>query len=291
MTGTYDPDTNQTVWGTGNPVPMFDPTYRPGDNLFTNSAISWDPDSGKMNWYFQFTPGDMWDYDEVGTHIMIDGNVGGQQRKLITHSARNGFFYTMERANGAMVSAKPYLDNINWTKGIDQKTGKPLDYDPNKDIQTYSTVANQNPAHEPCFRSLGSERSELGGAFHYAPALALPRQTGGPQVAGGAAEAHGAEFTFSASNIDGTGEMKAGEEVEEVDCAAVLAVVVAKKAFNAVAQFLGDGAMRGSLRDLVDGMTDWAQNAFPDARLLIRERRRALAPSLRAPDRIGTNLD
>jgi hypothetical protein len=57
----------------GNPVPMFDPTYRPGDNLFTNSAISLVPDSGKMNWYFQFTPGDMWDYDEVGTHIMIDG--------------------------------------------------------------------------------------------------------------------------------------------------------------------------------------------------------------------------
>ena len=73
MTGTYDPATNQTIWGTGNPVPMFDPTYRPGDNLFTNSAISCDPDTGKMNWYFQYTPGDMWDYDEVGTHILIDG--------------------------------------------------------------------------------------------------------------------------------------------------------------------------------------------------------------------------
>src|SRR5258707_737806 len=145
VTGTYDPATNQTIWGTGNPVPMFDPTYRPGDNLYTNSAISYDPDTGNMNWYFQFTPGDMWDYDEVGTHILIDGDVAGQARKLITHSARNGFLYTMERSNGQMVSAKPYLDNINWTKGIDQKTGKPLDYDPGKDIQTYSGVANQNP--------------------------------------------------------------------------------------------------------------------------------------------------
>jgi alcohol dehydrogenase (cytochrome c) len=89
VTGTYDPDTNQTIWGTGNPVPMFDPTYRPGDNLYTNSTISWDPDSGNMNWYFQFTPGDMWDYDEVGTHIMIDSTVAGQPRKLVTHSARN----------------------------------------------------------------------------------------------------------------------------------------------------------------------------------------------------------
>jgi alcohol dehydrogenase (cytochrome c) len=145
VTGTYDPDTNQTIWGTGNPVPMFDPFYRPGDNLYTNSAISWDPESGKMNWYFQYTPGDMWDYDEVGTHILIDGDVAGQPRKLITHSARNGYLYTMDRNNGAMVGAKPYMDNVNWTKGIDQKTGRPLDYDPNKDIQTYAGVGNLSP--------------------------------------------------------------------------------------------------------------------------------------------------
>jgi alcohol dehydrogenase (cytochrome c) len=56
VTGTYDPATDQTIWGTGNPVPMFDPTYRPGDNLYTNSAISWDPETGRMNWYFQYTP-------------------------------------------------------------------------------------------------------------------------------------------------------------------------------------------------------------------------------------------
>jgi alcohol dehydrogenase (cytochrome c) len=141
VTGTYDPDTNQTIWGTGNPVPMFDPFHRPGDNLYTNSAISWDPDTGKMNWYFQFTPGDMWDYDEAGTHIMIDGNVAGQARKLITHSARNGFLYTYERSNGQPLLAKPYME-ANWTKGIDQKTGKPLDYDPTKDIQTYAGVGN-----------------------------------------------------------------------------------------------------------------------------------------------------
>jgi alcohol dehydrogenase (cytochrome c) len=142
VTGTYDAATNQTFWGTGNPVPMFDAFYRPGDNLYTNSVISWDPESGRMNWYFQYTPGDMWDYDEVGSHILIDGEVAGQPRKLITHSARNGFLYTMERANGAMTVAKPYTD-VNWTKGIDQKTGRPLDYDPAKDVQTYAGVANQ----------------------------------------------------------------------------------------------------------------------------------------------------
>src|SRR6266852_5821866 len=142
VTGTYDPDTNQTLWGTGNPVPMMDARLRPGDNLFTNSVISWDPDSGKMNWYHQYTPGDMWDYDEEGSHILIDATVGGQPRKLVTHAARNGFLYSFERANGQTVMAKPYMERINWTAGIDQKTGRPIDYDPNRDIQVYSGKQN-----------------------------------------------------------------------------------------------------------------------------------------------------
>jgi alcohol dehydrogenase (cytochrome c) len=142
VTGSYDVGTNQVLWGTGNPVPMFNPYYRPGNNLYTNSLISWDPDSGKMNWYFQYTPGDMWDYDEAGTHILIDGELAGQARKLIAHSGRNGFFYALERSNGQALLAKPYASTITWTKGIDQKTGLPVDYDPNRDIQVYSSQQN-----------------------------------------------------------------------------------------------------------------------------------------------------
>jgi alcohol dehydrogenase (cytochrome c) len=169
VTGTYDAATNQTIWGTGNPVPMFDPFYRPGDNLYTNSAISYDPDTGKMNWYFQFTPGDMWDYDEVGTHILIDGNVAGEPRKLITHSARNGFLYTMDRFNGQTVLAKPYME-VNWTKGIDQKTGKPLDYNPAKDIQTYAGIGNLVPG-EPLKRVCPSQA----GGNNYWPSSYSPK--------------------------------------------------------------------------------------------------------------------
>jgi glucose dehydrogenase len=132
-------------WGTGNPVPMYDPFYRPGDNLYTNSLISWDPDTGKMNWYHQYVPGDMWDYDAAGTHILIDGQIGGQPHKLVTHSQRNGFLYSFERANGQTLLATPYQETISWTKGIDQKTGLPLDYDPNRDIQVYSGLQNQTP--------------------------------------------------------------------------------------------------------------------------------------------------
>jgi len=170
VTGTYDPDSNQTIWGTGNPVPMFDPYYRPGDNLYTNSAISWNPETGNMNWYFQFTPGDMWDYDEIGTHILIDGNVAGQPRKLVTHSARNGFLYTMDRFNGQIIGAKPYMDNVNWTKGIDQKTGKPVDYDPAKDIQTYAGVGNLTPG-----APLKKVCPSLAGGNNYWPSSYSPR--------------------------------------------------------------------------------------------------------------------
>jgi alcohol dehydrogenase (cytochrome c) len=153
VTGSYDPATNQTLWGIGNPVPMMDASARPGDNLFTNSLTSWDPDTGTMNWHFQYTPNDMWDFDEAGTHILFEREVNGERRRLITHSARNGFVYTMERHNGQIVMVKPYIDNINWTKGIDPKTGKPLDYDPNKDVQSYSGLANptaDNPVKKVC---------------------------------------------------------------------------------------------------------------------------------------------
>jgi alcohol dehydrogenase (cytochrome c) len=142
VTGSYDVAGNQVLWGTGNPIPWSDPYYRPGDNLFTESLISWDPDTGKMNWYHQYIPGDMWDYDEEGSHILIDGVVDGQPRKVVTHAARNGFLYSFERANGQTVMAKPYVAKVNWTSGIDQKTGKPLEYDPNRDVQVYSGKQN-----------------------------------------------------------------------------------------------------------------------------------------------------
>jgi alcohol dehydrogenase (cytochrome c) len=170
VTGSYDTATNQVLWGTGNPVPMFDPYYRPGDNLYTNSLISWDPDTGKMNWYHQYVPGDMWDYDEAGTHILIDGQIAGQPRKLITHSARNGFLYTFERANGQTVLAKPYLDRINWTAGIDQKTGLPVDYDPKRDIQVYS--GKQNMTLEDRTKQLCPS---MGGGNNFYPASYSPK--------------------------------------------------------------------------------------------------------------------
>jgi alcohol dehydrogenase (cytochrome c) len=138
VTGSYDPATNVTYWGAGNPTPKYDSSYRPGDNLFTNSALAIDAATGKIRWYHQYTPNDTMDYDETGTHILIDSKVAGEDRKLLAHAGRNGFFYSFDRLNGQFLKATQYVPTVTWTKGIDPKTGRPLDYDPGKDLQTYA---------------------------------------------------------------------------------------------------------------------------------------------------------
>lgn len=136
-TGSYDPVQRVTIWGTANPVPMFDPTYRPGDNLYTNSAMAWDVDSGKLKWFFQYTPNESWDFDEQGVHLLYDAEIGGRMQKVVGHFGRNGFFYQLDRTNGQFINATQYVYDLNWTAGIDPKTGKPIEYDPAKSVQAY----------------------------------------------------------------------------------------------------------------------------------------------------------
>jgi alcohol dehydrogenase (cytochrome c) len=138
VTGSYDPQTNLTYWGTGNPAPRYDSAYRPGDNLFTESTVAFDAATGKMQWYFQYTANDNRDYDASGSQIIVDGKVNGEDRKLVVHADRDGFNYTMDRLNGQFLKAVQYGAQVTWTKGIDPKSGKPVDYDPRKDVQTYA---------------------------------------------------------------------------------------------------------------------------------------------------------
>ncbi|MCP8939620.1 PQQ-binding-like beta-propeller repeat protein [Alsobacter sp. SYSU M60028] len=141
VTGSYDPETKLTLWGSGQPVPMYDPEYRPGDNLYTNSTLALDTETGKMKWYFQYTPGDFLDFDEVGSKQLINAKVDGQDRKLLGYFGRNGFYYVQDRTNGQFIKASQYVKTLNWTDGIDPKTGKPVEYDPNKKLQTYKIGA------------------------------------------------------------------------------------------------------------------------------------------------------
>ena len=119
-------------------IPIYDPQFRPGDNLYTNSVIALNVDTGKLAWHFQYTPNDSWDFDEVGVHMLYDTTINGEKRKVVGHYARNGFYYTLDRTNGKFIKAEKYVNDLNWTKGIDQKTGKPLEYSPKLDVQIYN---------------------------------------------------------------------------------------------------------------------------------------------------------
>ena len=96
------------------------------------------PGDGKIKWGFQYTPNDPYDFDEISEHPIIDGKVDGEDRKLVVHAARNGFYYALDRVNGSFVFGKQYVDQPTWTPGLDPKTGMPLNYDPNADVQEYA---------------------------------------------------------------------------------------------------------------------------------------------------------
>jgi alcohol dehydrogenase (cytochrome c) len=125
MPGTYDPQLNTIYWGTSNPAPDFEGSVRPGDDLYTDCVLALDPDTGKLKWYFQFMPHDLFDYDAVETPILIDAVYQGAARKLLVQANRNGYIYALDRTNGKFLSATPFVDKLNWAKGIDDQ-GRPL---------------------------------------------------------------------------------------------------------------------------------------------------------------------
>ncbi len=125
MPGTYDKELNTLYWGTGNASPDYDGSVRPGDDLYTASLLAIDPDTGKLKWYFQFTPHDLYDYDGVETPVLVDTQYQGQPRKLIVEANRNGYVYVLDRTNGKFLSATQFVKTLNWAKGIDAN-GRPV---------------------------------------------------------------------------------------------------------------------------------------------------------------------
>jgi alcohol dehydrogenase (cytochrome c) len=124
VTGSYDPELNLTYWGIGNPGPDWNPDQRPGDNLYSDSVVALDADTGKLRWHFQFTPNDAYDYDAVQVPVLIDLPWQGQMRKLMLWANRNGFFYVLDRATGEFLRGTPFV-KVNWASGLDAK-GRPI---------------------------------------------------------------------------------------------------------------------------------------------------------------------
>jgi alcohol dehydrogenase (cytochrome c) len=124
VTGSYDPDLNLTYWGIGNPGPDYNGDGRAGDNLYSDSVVALDLDTGKLKWHFQFTPHDVFDYDSVQIPVLADIAWQGRTRKVMLWANRNGFFYVLDRTNGEFLLGKPF-EKVTWASGLDAK-GRPI---------------------------------------------------------------------------------------------------------------------------------------------------------------------
>jgi len=120
----YDAELDLVYYGVGNPGP-YNPEQRPGDNKWTNSVLARRPRDGSLVWAYQFTPHDNWDYDSNAEMILVDLTIKGRPRKVLVHFDKNGFAYTMDRSNGEVLVAEPFV-SLNWAKRIDLATGRPV---------------------------------------------------------------------------------------------------------------------------------------------------------------------
>jgi alcohol dehydrogenase (cytochrome c) len=123
--GTYDPETKSLFFGTGNPAP-WNSHLRPGDNLYTSSTLAINPDNGEIKWHFQTTPHDGWDFDGVNEFISFDLKKDGKVIKAGAKADRNGFFFVIDRTNGKLLNATPFVTETSWAKGFDLNTGRPI---------------------------------------------------------------------------------------------------------------------------------------------------------------------
>jgi alcohol dehydrogenase (cytochrome c) len=176
LTGTYDADQDVLYWPIGNPGPDIDGSVRLGDNLFTCSVVALDPDTGRRKWHYQFTPGDTHDWDSTEDMILVDRVFKGQQRKLLLHADRNGFFYVLDRTNGKFLSATAFVKQT-WNDGFDAN-GRPKfvagsNASPEGSIPVYPSLGGgtnfQSPSYDAATGWLLLEYQEAGQQYFVAP--------------------------------------------------------------------------------------------------------------------------
>ena len=151
VTGTYDPELDLLYWGTGNPGPDFIGEVREGDNLFSESLLALDPDTGELQWYFQFLPHDIHDYDSTQIPVLVDAEFEGEPRKLVLFPNRNAFYYVIDRVTGEFLVGQPFARQ-NWAFGLDEN-GRPI----------------ENPATIPSYEGALVYPDDDGAANWYSP--------------------------------------------------------------------------------------------------------------------------
>jgi alcohol dehydrogenase (cytochrome c) len=176
-TGTYDPDLNLTYWGIGNPGPDWNGDGRPGDNLYTDSVLALDPDTGKMKWHHQYTPHDEFDYDSTQVPVLADIQFQGQTRKVLMQANRNGVFYVLDRTNGQFLLAKPFT-KVSWVDGWDAK-GRP--HKVQESSQEGTLVFPNNQGATNWYSPSYSPRTGLFYIPTWADTFSVYRKTPGPE--------------------------------------------------------------------------------------------------------------
>ena len=136
--GSYDPETHLYLFGTGNPTPAYSTVTRAGDNLFTNSLVAVNVDTGKMAWYYQTAPHDTHDWDSAETPVLVDGPFNGKPRKLVLQATRNGHFFVLDRVTGEHLLTSRFTPWGKWVKRINEQ-GQPVP-DPSRDVSVGGTV-------------------------------------------------------------------------------------------------------------------------------------------------------
>jgi alcohol dehydrogenase (cytochrome c) len=172
LTGSYDPSLKLIYWGTGNPGPDWNGDARKGDNLYTASLLALDVDTGKIRWYFQFTPHDVHDWDANQIPVLVDGSINGQSRALVVTANRNGFFYVLDRRTGEFLLGTPYAKQT-WANGLDDK-GRPLlvaDMEPSeKGTLVYPSLQGStnwsSPSYSPATGFLYVPVREMGSIYY-----------------------------------------------------------------------------------------------------------------------------
>ena len=137
FTGSYDPALDLVYWPTGNPSKEYDGADRKGDNLYASCILALDRRTGALRWHYQFTPHDLWDWDATQTSVLVDAPWQGQQRRLLLHASRNGFFYVFDRATGERLLSVPFVKHLTWASGIGAD-GRPIRL-PNQDPSPQGT--------------------------------------------------------------------------------------------------------------------------------------------------------
>ena len=204
ITGSFDPELNLIYWGVGNPGPDWNAGQRPGDNLYSDSVIALDVDTGELKWHFQFTPNDGYDYDSVQIPVLVDRNWQGKPAKLMLWANRNGYFYVLDRVTGKFLLGKPFV-KVNWASGLDEN-GRPIQtpqpegmstwpgnqggtnwyppsYSPRTDLFYFSAWENYATIYQSIEQEYEPGGLFLGGGFsvaapvHGAPTIGIGRTT------------------------------------------------------------------------------------------------------------------